>query len=136
MYKNILVPVALGHPEQAINAVKLADQMKDEGGKLTVIHIVEQLPTYVNSQIPEGLITEMKEGAEQGLAEIAEASGVAPKTEAVFGHPGRSICEYAEDHGADCIVIASHRPDLTDYLIGSTAARVVRHAQCCVHVIR
>ena len=37
---------------------------------------------------------------------------------------------------ADAIVIASHRPDLSDYLLGSTAARVVRHAQCTVLVLR
>ena len=36
----------------------------------------------------------------------------------------------------DCVVIASHRPGLQDYLLGSTAARVVRHAACSVHVLR
>ena len=37
---------------------------------------------------------------------------------------------------ADCIVIGSHKPGLIDYLLGSTAARVVRHAPCAVHVLR
>ena len=54
----------------------------------------------------------------------------------VYGHAGTSILEYAEEHGCDCIVIASHRPGLGDYLLGSTAARVVRHAACSVHVMR
>ncbi|MEM1277003.1 MAG: universal stress protein [Pseudomonadota bacterium] len=136
MYQNILVPVALGHPEQAIDAIQVADKMKDASGQLTVLHIIEQLPTYVNSQIPDGLISQMEEDAEAGLNQVVEQCGVEVSAKVVFGHPGRSICEYAEDHRADCIVIASHRPGLADYLIGSTAARVVRHAQCCVHVIR
>ncbi|WP_371932559.1 universal stress protein [Pararhizobium sp. IMCC21322] len=46
------------------------------------------------------------------------------------------MVEYAESNGVDCIIIASHRPGLQDYFLGSTAARVVRHAHCAVHVIR
>ena len=34
------------------------------------------------------------------------------------------------------IVIASHDPGLVDYLLGSVAARVVRHAHCSVLVTR
>ena len=34
------------------------------------------------------------------------------------------------------IVIASHDPGLADYLLGSTAGRVVRHAHCSVLVVR
>ena len=37
---------------------------------------------------------------------------------------------------ADVIVIASHDPGLADYLLGSVAARVVRHAHCSVLVVR
>ena len=32
--------------------------------------------------------------------------------------------------------IASHRPDITTYLLGSNAAAVVRHAECSVLVVR
>ena len=34
------------------------------------------------------------------------------------------------------IVMASHDPVLSDYLLGSVAARVVRHAHCSVLVAR
>ena len=54
----------------------------------------------------------------------------------VEGHSGRSILEWAEGNAVDCIIIASHRPGLQDYFLGSTAGRVVRHAQCSVHVTR
>jgi len=33
-------------------------------------------------------------------------------------------------------VLASHRPDLKDYLLGPNAARVVRHADRSVFVVR
>jgi nucleotide-binding universal stress UspA family protein len=37
---------------------------------------------------------------------------------------------------ADLIVLAAHRPELKDYLLGPNASRVVRHAKCSVYVIR
>ena len=52
------------------------------------------------------------------------------------GQAYRAIIDYALAHSFDCIVIGSHKPGLSDYLIGSTAARVVRHASCAVHVHR
>jgi nucleotide-binding universal stress UspA family protein len=47
-----------------------------------------------------------------------------------------TICSYAEEHGMDMIVIASHgRTGLPHLLIGSVAERVVRHARCAVLVV-
>jgi nucleotide-binding universal stress UspA family protein len=34
------------------------------------------------------------------------------------------------------IVMASHRPEMSDYLLGANAARVVRHAKISVLVVR
>ena len=42
----------------------------------------------------------------------------------------------AKEIDADLIIIASHRPELKDYLLGPNAARVVRHANCSVLVVR
>ena len=52
------------------------------------------------------------------------------------GHAYNTILDEAEKSGADLIIIASHRPGLQDYLLGSTAAKVVRHANCSVLVVR
>lgn len=54
----------------------------------------------------------------------------------IEGHAGHTIVDYAAKNGVDCIVVASHRPGFQDYFLGSTAARVVRHAPCSVHVVR
>jgi hypothetical protein len=42
----------------------------------------------------------------------------------------------AEEAGADLVVVGSHRPAMKDYLLGTNAARVVRHARCSVLVAR
>lgn len=48
----------------------------------------------------------------------------------------QEILKIAVATGADLIVMASHRPELQDYLLGPNAARVVRHAECSVLVVR
>lgn len=46
------------------------------------------------------------------------------------------ILSVAKEIGAGVIFVGSHRPELGDYLIGPNAARIVRHAECSVAVIR
>ena len=46
------------------------------------------------------------------------------------------ILAFAEEVGGDLIVVGSHRPAMKDYLLGTNAARVVRHARCSVLVAR
>jgi nucleotide-binding universal stress UspA family protein len=54
----------------------------------------------------------------------------------VHGTVYEKILELAAEVGADLIVMASHRPELKDFLIGPNAARVVRHAKISVLVVR
>lgn len=46
------------------------------------------------------------------------------------------ILHAAREAGSDLIVIGSHKPELSDYLLGPNAARVVRHSKCSVYVVR
>ena len=46
------------------------------------------------------------------------------------------LLEEASEWGADLIVVGSHRPVMSDYLLGSNATTIVRHAQCSVLVVR
>jgi len=135
MYKNILVPVALDHGHNTAEAVKIAQKLRGEGGKITLLSVVEAIPGYVASYLPEGQIERNRHEVETSLK--ADAGGVKDvQTKVIVGHPGSSIVDYAKDHDVDLIVIASHKPGLQDFFLGSTAARVVRYSQCAVHVLR
>lgn len=138
MYKNILVPVVFDHDPAAEQSIDVAQHILEDGGKITLIHILEELPAYVESQLPIEHRNRMDAtmDAKAQLKEIAEKAGGPIEIDVILGHPARTILGYAETNGCDCICIASHKPDLSDYLIGSTAARVVRHAKCAVHVLR
>jgi nucleotide-binding universal stress UspA family protein len=46
------------------------------------------------------------------------------------------ILSIADKINEDVIVVAVHRPELKDYLLGPNAARVVLHAKCLVMVVR
>jgi len=46
------------------------------------------------------------------------------------------LLQEASDWNADLIVVGSHRPVMSDYLLGSNAKTIVRHAQCSVLVVR
>ncbi|MCP4874198.1 MAG: universal stress protein, partial [Gammaproteobacteria bacterium] len=53
-----------------------------------------------------------------------------------FGDIYREILAQAENSAVDLIVIGSHKLQATDFLIGTNASRVVRHAPCSVFVVR
>lgn len=136
MYKTIIVPIDLAHGERADSMIAAAKQLAGDGSKLVLTNIVEDVPAYVASELPGGILEQSRKQAEEKLAELVANAGIHAEVEVRSGQPAAAILAVAEERKADLIVIASHRPGWGDFLIGSTAARVVRHAPCSVHVIR
>lgn len=135
MYSHILVPVAYDHDNDQGQPLDIARRLCREGGKVTFLHVMEEIPSYAINYMPDDFRDEARESIH---ADLAQRAAGFPSAEArvVMGHSGRAIVEFAEEHGVDLIVMNSHRPGIGDFFLGSTAARVVRHAQCSVHVIR
>ncbi len=53
------------------------------------------------------------------------------------GDPGHGICEYAQNWGADLIILGRRgRTGLTEAFLGSVSNYVVHHASCSVFVIQ
>jgi nucleotide-binding universal stress UspA family protein len=52
------------------------------------------------------------------------------------GSAYEEIIKLAEQAKSSLIVIGAHKPDFKDYLLGPNAARVVRHSNCSVYVVR
>jgi nucleotide-binding universal stress UspA family protein len=72
---------------------------------------------------------------EEGLHWVGDAS--APKVKVQRGHPAEQILEEARPADYDLVVIGARgRRGLTRFLLGSTAERIVRHAQLPVLVFR
>ncbi len=63
---------------------------------------------------------------------MVAALNVKTKTVVRYGSPSPVILDEANERDVDLIIIASHHPGIRDYLIGSTASRVVLHADCSI----
>ena len=135
MFKHILVPVAFDPEHAPDRALDAAAALADRGARVSVVHVKEVIPSYAVSYVPQEDIARLRAGIGEELATLAGrfASGQGVLLD---GHPANTIIEWAHGNAVDCIVIDSHRPGMADYLLGSTAARVVRHAQCSVMVLR
>ena len=117
------------------SATKLAKAL-DEG--LHLIHVVEAEPTYAAygfspDEFPamQEIQQESVERAEKKLEVMAGEMGVKGIETAVLqGQPLHTILEYAEEVGADLLVLGSHGHGfLGSLLLGSVAEGCVRKAQ-------
>ena len=134
MYKKLLVPMALDHGLSA-NTLEIARSLTGSAGEIIALHVYEAPQGSVQAYVDE---EDQKKAMAHAKAELASKTAdlIGVTAEMVVGHTYRSIIDYANEHNVDCIVMGSHKPGLSDYLLGSTAARVVRHAPCAVHVYR
>ncbi len=135
MYTNIIVPVAFDDEHNPDTALNVTRALASDGAKVTLVHVMADVPGYAVSYMPPGYSDELRKTLQDSLTKLAAEFGNAEGA-LREGNPANEILALAEEIGADCIVIASHRPGFGDYLIGSTAARVVRHARCSVMVLR
>ncbi len=136
MYDHILIPVDMAHPEKAADMIKSAQKIAGDNVVFVLANIVHSVPAVAEMAVPQEIFDTACKKSEDKLAELAKEAGIEAAIDVRMGHPANDILEIAKERGVDLIIIGSHRPGLQDYLIGSTASRVVRHAQCPVLIMR
>ncbi|MBO9406329.1 universal stress protein [Shimia sp. R9_1] len=134
MYDKILVPMALNH-DISPETLTAAKALSKPGGEIIALHVYEAPHSMAKAALGEKML---QQGFDTAKTLLEEKTAAHPEVNPVIvtGHCYRTIVEYAADNNIGCIVMASHKPDFSDYLLGSTAARVVRHAACSVLVYR
>jgi universal stress protein F len=140
--KRILVAVDASPcaPSVIEAGVELA---RTSGAKIHLLRVVglppEPLPmngitAAPPTQVLDGILVtakrDMGDIARRVPPELVEAGSTQ------VGVAGDSICSYAREHDVDLIVIASHGYRFIDRIIGTTAAKVVNHADRPVLVVR
>lgn len=134
MYSKIIIASALdqGFGPKAIEAAK---KLMSEGGEIIAVHVVQPVNEVVQSFVTEDAKSKARETIKGMMAErFHDEQSI--ESVILAGHPGSVIPAYAKKVGADCIIVGSHKPGLEDFFLGSTSSRVVRHAECAVHVLR
>ncbi len=140
MFKKILVPIDVSQSDSGEASLKAAAELAGKtGAKLLLMNVIGDIPNLVANQLPGNYMESMEESAVKTLNEVASKHGLVSgsyEVQTSHGQIYHEIIDAAEKGGVDLIVIASHQPDLSDYLLGSTAAKVVRHAHCSVLIVR
>ncbi|AIC26454.1 MULTISPECIES: universal stress protein [Rhizobium] len=136
MYRKIIVAIALGRLDRGENILRKAASLLDDGGEIVALNVVEDVPTYVAIELPANMLEDALKDSRDKLEGLVATTGIAAKIDIRNGPPAKAIIAAAESHGADLIILASHIPDFSNYFIGATADRVVRHAKCSVLVER
>ncbi|MEW7009374.1 universal stress protein [Lentilitoribacter sp. EG35] len=136
MYKNILVPVDVGNLGPVDKMLEVAKRLLTDDGRITLVNVVESVPDYVAAELPGDIGKKGHDRAKSALDEVVRAKDLDVNAVVLHGHSAAKILEFAEQSGTNMIIIGSHKPEVMDLLLGSTAARVVRKSKCSVHVVR
>ncbi len=140
MFKTILVPVDLSDLEVATPAIDAAVRMAEwSGAALRLVNVQQFLPATYMDYVPADFDAQQREWAQSELSKIVAKIPLPQERVSGIVRVGGiypEILAEAEDWGADLIVIGSHRPAMSTYLLGSNAKTVVRHARCSVLVVR
>lgn len=140
-YNNVVIPIDLAHESSWRSALPIAiDHARENKATLHVVTVVPHadIPA-IAVHLPKGIDRHIREEGEAELSALVQE--LVPDDVSLATHVGqgriyKEILHIAKAVDADLIVMASHRPELVDYVIGANAAHVTRHAQCSVLVVR
>lgn len=141
MFHTVLLPVDLSSP--ASWSVALPAALRIIGPENGTLHVLTVVPDFglssVGTFFEEGFQEKaLHHAGEELSAWVGEhvPSDVDVHPHVTVGRVYDQIISAADRLDVDAIVMASHHPELADYLIGPNAARVVRHANQSVFVVR
>ena len=135
--KKLLAPVDFS--PQSEHAVDQALQMVADPAAVHVIHVAPALTALTHEVVWVEVSDETRqENIETYFKEqFGEGRYATLPFHVAFGDAGREIAAYAQEIGADLIVMPSHgRTGIGRLLLGSVAERVLRLAHCPVFVLK
>ena len=140
MYKRIILAVDLLEPTPSPKGLTQALELaKMGGGDLRLVNVQPVMPATFMEYVPVDFDVEQAKRSKEALDAIlggidlpADRKSAATRAGGIY----HELLEEASEWDADLIVVGSHRPVMADYLLGSNAKTIVRHAQCSVLVVR
>ena len=139
-FKNIVVPVDFSEDSPVVYETALS--VLGDGGRLTLLHVVEFMPAVMEGTL--GIYPHRKDIEkikELSLERLGEIAGDHPELDIQAmvreGKPATAILEVIGELRPDLVVMGTHgRSKLDHLLIGSVTERVIRKAPCAVLTVR
>jgi nucleotide-binding universal stress UspA family protein len=141
VFKEILFAVDLAHADSWRKALPVAlEEAQRSGARLHVMTVVPEVAVPALMQAgPFDYEAQLLPRARAALEEFVRAhvpAAVPAHPIVAYGSVYHEILRAAAAIPADLIVMAAHRPQPGDFLIGSNAERVSRRAPCSVLLVR
>lgn len=141
MYKDILMPIDLEDDHSWKQALPNAiDMARNSGATLHVMTVVpdfgmsivgQYFPVEARDKMAKAILKDLHAFVDTHIPDDIKVQHIVGE-----GKVYEAILSMAKKTKTDLIIMASHRPELKDYLLGPNSARVVRHANCSVLVVR
>ncbi len=141
MYRKILVPIDLGDKHSWRKAVPTAVALCEafDAGLVVMTVVPDVGMPLIGQYLPHDLGERVKQQLSGRLNAFVQAQippGVEIQQQVAVGKIYHEILNAAAEGEVDLIIMGSHHPELKNYLLGPNAARVVRHAQATVMIVR
>ncbi|GAA0291774.1 universal stress protein [Rhodovulum strictum] len=143
MTASILAAIDVTQPALDAEVLRVADRLaRLDGARLDVITVVPDfgmsvVGQYFDKEFHDRAVARARSLLDEFVtAVIGAEANKSVRHIVATGKAYEEILHAAREAGADLIVIGAHKPDLRDYLLGPNAARVVRHSDCSVYVVR
>lgn len=141
MYKNILLTVDLEHPSAQVKSVPIAVELCRQNN--STLHVLTVVPDFGMSIVAQYFPKDYEEEVAKTELDLLKSfvhdnipDDIKVQHIVGRGNVYESILNVAERINADLIIVQALRPELHKFHLGPNAARVVRHAECSVLVVR
>lgn len=137
MFNTIMVPVDLAHADRLEKALSVAAMLgRHDGATVTFVAVSGNVPSKLG-HTPEEFAARLRSFADAQ----ATTHGITTTSHAITSHDPSvdlddKLLDAAKTLDADCIVMASHIPNLADHLWPSHGGSLARHARASVFVVR
>jgi nucleotide-binding universal stress UspA family protein len=133
MFSHILLPIDTAHDSSWQKALPLAmAEARHHGARVTAVAVIPDVETARPEHAQEEEQARLERIVRAHAPEGIEVATRVERGDSVH----KTLRRCARDSGADLIVMASHHPEMKDYVLGSNASQVVHHADCSVLVVR
>ncbi|MEN8950571.1 universal stress protein [Planktotalea arctica] len=143
MTNSVLCAVDVSNGDDDINIIQKAAQLAAlDGVQLDVIAVVpdfgmSQVGAFFDKDHHDKMVSEAKGHLNILVSKALDAAHNEKVRHVIAtGRAYEEVLKLAKSIGASLIVVGAHKADLADYLLGPNAARIVRHANCSVYVVR